>query len=113
MMPTDGDTFCAAFDMWSKKVSLLSNIEPRYRKETTIGIRMSLIKIGIILEGDLSLGTVIIALHFEKLIANLLADDRCSVPSSNLFALAFSLSRLTSLITRQVSSAYCFILSVE
>ena len=108
MMPTDRDTFFATFDMWSEKVSLLSSITPRYRKESTIGIGMSLIKIGIVHEGDLSLGAIIIALHFEKLIVSLLADDHCSVLSSNLFALAFSLSRLISLITRQVSSAYYF-----
>ena len=53
------------------------------------------------------------ALHFEKLLVSLLADDHCSVLSSNLFALAFSLSSLISLITRQVSSAYCFMLSLE
>ena len=53
------------------------------------------------------------ALHFEKLIESLLADDHCSVQNSNLFALTLSLSRLTLLITRQVPSAYCFILSLE
>ena len=53
------------------------------------------------------------ALHFEKLIVSLLVDDHCSVLNSNLFALAFSLSRVISLITRQVSSAYCFMLSLE
>ena len=41
------------------------------------------------------------ALRFEKLIVNLSANEHCSARSSNLFALAFSLSRLTSLITRQ------------
>ena len=45
------------------------------------------------------------ALHFENLIVSLLADDSCSVQNRNLFALAFSLSRLTSLTTRRVSSA--------
>ena len=75
MMPTDRDTFFATFDMWSEKVSLLSSITPRYRKESTIGIEMSLIKIGIVHEGDLSLGAIIMALHFEKLIVSLLADD--------------------------------------
>ena len=99
MMPTDRDTFFATFDMWSEKVSLSSSITPRYRKESTIGIGMSLIKIGIVHEGDLNLGAIIMALHFEKLIVSLLADDHCSVLSSNLFALAFSLSRLISLIT--------------
>ena len=98
-MPTDRDSFFATFDMWSKKVSLLSSITPRYRKESTIGIGMSLIKIGIVHEGDLNLGAIIMALHFEKLIVSLLADDHCSVLSSNLFALAFSLPRLISLIT--------------
>ena len=53
------------------------------------------------------------ALHFEKLIVSLLADDHCSVLSSNSFALAFSLSSLISLIARQLSSAYCFMLSLE
>ena len=53
------------------------------------------------------------ALHFEKLIVSLLANDHCLALSSNLFALAFSLSSLISLITRQVSSAYYFILSLE
>ena len=53
------------------------------------------------------------ALHFEKLIMSLLVDDNCSVLSSNLFALAFRLSKLTWLITRQLSSAYCFMLSLE
>ena len=86
---------------------------PRYRKESTIGIGMSLIKIGIVLESDLSLGAIIMALHFEKLIMSLFADDRSSVKSSTLFALGFSLSRFTSLFTRQVSSAYCFMLSLE
>ena len=38
---------------------------------------MSLIKIGIVLEGNLSLGAIIMALHFEKLIVSLLADDHC------------------------------------
>ena len=113
MMPTDRDTFFATFDMWSEKVSLLSSITPRYRKESTIVIGMSLIKIGIVHEGDLNLGEIIMALHFEKLIVSLLADDHCSVLSSKLFALAYSLSRLISLITRQVSSAYCFMLSLE
>ena len=74
---------------------------------------MSLIKIGKVHEGDLNLGATIMTLHFEKLIVSLLADDHCSVLSSNLFALAFSLSRLISLITRQVSLAYCFLLSLE
>ena len=37
MMPTDRDIFFATFDMWSEKVSLLSSITPRYRKESTIG----------------------------------------------------------------------------
>ena len=64
---------------------------------------MLLIKIGIVLEGDQNLEAIIMALHFEKLIVSLLANDHCSVLSSNLFALAFSLSRLISLITRQVS----------
>ena len=50
-----------------------------YRKESTIGIGMSLIKIGIVHEGDLDLGAIIMALHFEKLIVCLLADDHCSV----------------------------------
>ena len=59
MMPTDRDTFLAAFDMWSEKVSLLSSITPRYRKESTIGIGMSLIKIEIVREGDLNLGALI------------------------------------------------------
>ena len=113
MMPTDRDTFFATFDMWSEKVSLLSSITPRYRKESTIGIGMSLIKIGIAHEGDLNLGAIIMALHFEKLIVSLLADDHCSALSSNLFDVAFSLSRLISLITRQVSSAYCFMLLLE
>ena len=36
MMPTDRDIFFATFDMWSEKVSLLSSITPRYRKESTI-----------------------------------------------------------------------------
>ena len=53
------------------------------------------------------------ALHFEKLIVSLLADDHCSVLNSNLFALSFRLSRLISLITRQVSSANYFMLSLE
>ena len=101
MMPTDRDTFFATFDMWLEKVSLLSSITPRYRMESTIGIEMSLIKIGIVQKGDLNLGAIIMALHFEKLIVSLLAGDHCSVQSSNLFALAFSLSRLISLITRQ------------
>ena len=105
MMPSDRDTFFATFDMWSEKVSFLCSISPRYRKESTIGIGMSLIKIGIVHEGDLDLGAIIMALHIEKLIVCLLADDHCSVLSSNLFALAFSLSRLITLITRQVSSA--------
>ena len=113
MMPTDRDTFFATFDMWSKKVSLLFNITPRYRKESTIGIGISLNKIEIVLEGGLNLGAIIMALHFGKLIVSLLADHHCSVLSNNLFALAFSLSRLISLITRQVSLAYCFMLSLE
>ena len=112
MMPTDRDTFFA-IDMWSEKVSLLSSITPTYRKESTIGNRMSLIKIGIVHKGDLNFGAIIMALHFEKLIVSLLTDDHCSNLSSNLFALAFSLSILISLITRQVSSAYCFMLSLE
>ena len=53
---------------------------------------MSLNKIGIVLEGDLSLRAIIISLHLEKLIVRLLPDDHCSVQSSNLFTLAFSLS---------------------
>ena len=101
MMRTDRDTVFATFDMWSKKVSLLFNITPRYRKESTIGLGMSLIKIRIVLVVGLSLGAIIMALHFEKLIVSLSADDHCSTRSSNLFALAFSLFRLTSLITRQ------------
>ena len=76
-------------------------------------IGMSLIKIGIVFEGDLSLGTIIMALHFDKFIVNLLAVDHSSVLCSNLFALAFSLSRLISFITRQVSSGYFFVLSLE
>ena len=72
--------------MWSKKVSLLSYITPRYRKESIIGIEMLLIKIGIVLEDDLSLEAIIVALHFVKLIMSLLADDHCSVLKSNLFA---------------------------
>ena len=71
MMPTDRDTFFDTFDKWSKKVSLLSNLTPRYRKESTIGIGMSLVKIGISLERDLSLGAIIKALHFDKLIVGL------------------------------------------
>ena len=82
-----------------KKVSVLSNITPKYGKESTIGIEMSIIKIGIVLEGDLRLRAIIMALHFDKLIVSLSADDHCSVLRSNLFALAFSLSRLSSLIT--------------
>ena len=74
---------------------------------------MLLIKIGMVHEGDLNLEAIIMALHFEKLIVSLLTDDHCSVLSSNLFALAFSLSRLISLVRRQVSSAYCFMLSLE
>ena len=53
-MPTNRDTFFATFDMWSKKVSLLFDITSRYQKESTIGIGISLIKIGTVLEGDLS-----------------------------------------------------------
>ena len=113
MMPTDRDTFFATFDMWSEKISLLSSITPGYRKESTIGTGMLLIKSGIVHEGDLNLGAIIKALHFEKLVVSLLANDHCSVISSNLFALVFSLSRLISLITRQGSSAYCFMLSLE
>ena len=63
MMPTDRDPFFATFDTWCKKVSSLSNITPRYRKKSTIGIEMSLIKIGIVPEGELSLGAIIMALH--------------------------------------------------
>ena len=54
--------------MQSKTVSLLSNIMPRYWKESTIGIGVSLIKIGMVLESDLSLEAIIIALHFEKFV---------------------------------------------
>ena len=54
MMPTDRDTFFATFNTFSKKVSLLSNIAPKYRMESAIGVGMSLIKIGIVLKGDLS-----------------------------------------------------------
>ena len=54
-MPTDRDTFFATFDKWSKRVSLLFDITPRYRKESTTGVGMSLLKIGIVLEDDLSL----------------------------------------------------------
>ena len=61
LMPPDRDAFFATFDMWSKKVKscLLSNITPKYQKESTIGIEMLSIKIGIVLEGDLSLGAII------------------------------------------------------
>ena len=45
--------------MWSEKVSLSSSITPRYRKDSTIGIGMSLIKIGIAHEGDLNLEAII------------------------------------------------------
>ena len=83
MMPTDRCTFFAPFDKWSKKVSLLSNFTPRYRKELTIGRGTSLIKIGIVLEGDLSIVAIIMALHFDKLTVSLLANDHCSVLSSN------------------------------
>ena len=54
-MPTDRNTFFATFDKWSKKVSLLFDITPKYRNESTIGIGMSLLKIRIVLEDDLSL----------------------------------------------------------
>ena len=59
------------------------------------------------------MGAIITALHFEKLFVGLLADYHSSEQSSNLFALAFSLSRVTSLFMRQVSSAYCFMQSLE
>ena len=75
MMLIDRDTFFATFRMWSKKVSLLFNITPRYWKESTFGIGMSLIKIGIVLEGDVSLGAISMAFHFNKLIVSLLAFD--------------------------------------
>ena len=86
MMPTDRETFFATFDMSSEKVSLLSNVTPRYQKESTIGIGMPLIKIEIVLEGDLNLGAIIMALRFEKLVVSLLGDGDCSLLSSNLFA---------------------------
>ena len=50
------------------------------------------------------------ALHSEKFILSLSADDHCLVQSSNLCGLAFSLSSLIALITRQMSSAYCLVL---
>ena len=34
------------------------------------------------------------ALHFEKLIVSLLADEHCSVLSSNLFALSFQFVKI-------------------
>ena len=69
--------FFATFDMWSKKVNLLSNITPRYWKESTVGIGISLIKIETVLDCDRSFGAIIMALHFEKLIVSLLANDHC------------------------------------